>query len=145
MTWNFEELGVVIAILTSIVGFIVTYAQSRERFAKLEVKVDTLWDFLVKRGAVEAYHKDLITINSPVEVRASSYNYVSDSLQAEIQQWYAAQQCKLADDKSILLGIEKQFGARLFQEVCLPHRLTHGECLLIAAAIAKGTPQVDIV
>lgn len=145
MNWTFDDAGVLIAILTSVIGFIVTYAQSRERFAKLEVKVDTMWDFLVKRGAVEAYHKDLITINSPVEVRASSYNYVSVGLQTEIQQWYTAHQGKLANDKEILLCIEKEFGARLFQEVCLPHRLTHGECLLIATAIAKGNPQVEIV
>ena len=40
--------------------------------------------------------------------------------------------------------IERHFGSEIVDKVCIPHGLSYGACLIIAIAVAKGDPTVDV-
>ena len=49
------------------------------------------------------------------------------------------------DDADALLAIERQFGERLYELVCIPCQLSHGACLLLACAVARQVDKLVIV
>jgi len=79
---SFQDIGLLIGILSGLGSLLaVFYTRSRdraeavdrsernaERIARIEVKVDTLWDFQMRRAVAEAVSKGVATINSPLKV-----------------------------------------------------------------------------
>jgi hypothetical protein len=52
-----------VAILMAIVGVVVWLWRTSRYLAVLELKINTLWDFQLRRGAVEALEKGIATMN----------------------------------------------------------------------------------
>lgn len=106
------------------------------KITKMEVKVDTLWGMLLKRGVVEGVQKGLMTVNSPVRLVNNS-GLMLESMADELREFYATK-CKGKNESDAALAIEGQFGSRLALEVCIPNKISLGVCILIALAVAKG-------
>lgn len=106
------------------------------RLAKVELKIDTVWEFLVRRAVSEAVVKGVATINSPVRLAENAREWL-EPLKSALTQFYARQGHGLTDGQ-LMMAIEQQFGDRIFREVCIPHGLWAGACLVLAAEIAKG-------
>ncbi len=105
------------------------------KITRLEVKVDTMWGFLMKRAVVEGLDRGMLTVNSPVRLEphsADMFVHMADDLK---EFGTAHKSLKEAD---LALAIEKQFGDRLVHEICVPNNISFGVCLLIATAIAKN-------
>jgi hypothetical protein len=135
-----------IAILSSVGGWIYTYFHSQHsdeerlaalelRFAEYGVKVDTLWDFLFRRGASEAVQRGLGVMNSPIVINDGAKAWF-DGMRNELQAWYLLHTD--LTDSDLMIAIEQNFGDRILREVCIPNGIYQGACLLIATAVAKG-------
>jgi hypothetical protein len=100
------------------------------KMATLTVKVDTMWQFTMRRAVSEAVSGELMVRNSPLEITAKGYAAIlplADDL---------AKHFKLAaltlEDNDLALEIERAFGERILLEVCIPNNLALGACLLLA-------------
>lgn len=104
------------------------------KLTRLEVKVETMWGFLMKRAVVEGVERGMLAVNSPVRLEphsAEMFEHLSEDLR-EFGKEFRSKEVDLA------LEIEKKFGDRLLHEICIPNKLSFGVCLIIATAIAKG-------
>ncbi len=99
---------------------------SQEEFARLQGRVDTIWDFVVRRAAAEAVYKGIATMNTPLVVAVE-----------DLQAFYASLPRGMPDSE-IMMEIEKKFGPRIVKDVCIPYKLHGGACLLIALDVARN-------
>jgi hypothetical protein len=53
-------------IFTAVGGVVIWLWRTSKYLARLELKINTLWDFQLRRGAVEALEKGIATMNSPI-------------------------------------------------------------------------------
>jgi len=122
-----------LALVVTIVSFIVYVTI---KISKIEVKVETLWDFVMRRTKTEALAKGLGDFNSPFKATEQSKDWFSEELKRDIRDSYNSKWCKLSD-RELFFEIEKEFGERICQEVCIPNKLD-GSCIWVAIDIAKG-------
>jgi hypothetical protein len=67
-----------------------------------------------------------------------------EPLRPELIEFWNTEGAKLTDDAVALLEIERRFGSKLIERICLPYGLTHGACLLIAMAVARQTATLKL-
>ncbi len=146
---TFDEIGIVVAIVTAILAVaenrrhsLSAAAEQRERFAKLEVKVDTLWGFLLRRAEVEATTVRLADKNSPLEVRPESLELFRN-LAPALRNYYTTEGFGLTAPE-LALNIEEKFGREITDTISKPNDLTFGACLIVAVAVASGDNVVDL-
>ena len=104
------------------------------KVSRYAVTVDTMWDFQIRRSAAELVFRGVGTVNSPVTVSAEAKSWLK-GLATELRTFYRRLGRTLTE-RDLLLEIERRYGARILREVCIPHGLFEGACLLIAAAVA---------
>ena len=113
------------------------------RLERLSVKIDTLWDFQLRRGALEAMVSGVATKNSPLTVR-EEFLAVSKELGDPLRDFYRKIGRPAMTNAELAFQIERHFGSEIVDKVCIPHGLSYGACLIIAIAVAKGDPTVDV-
>ena len=113
------------------------------RLERLSVKIDTLWDFQLRRGALEAMVSGVATKNSPLTVR-EEFLAVSKELGDPLRDFYRKIARPAMTNAELAFQIERHFGSEIVDKVCIPHGLSYGACLIIAIAVAKGDPTVDV-
>jgi len=126
----------------TIIAFLFFIVRSSARFAKLELKVDTMWGFQMRRAMSEVVDKGIGTMNSPLIFNDDARKRL-EPLKDDLISFYQ----KLppaTPDGEVLLAIEKDFGDDLLDRVCIPCGLSHGACLLLAMAIAKQTDILEL-
>ena len=144
MDGAFHFVSLAIAAIGGIFSLIATIFWFGKRFAAVEFKVDTLWDFIMRRGLVAALNKGLVTMNSPITVPASSLQIYAGMIE-DLQRWYvnvgkeierksASEQDK---ERNMFAAVEHYFGDRIVKEICIPHRMDVGECVVTALAICR--------
>ena len=110
------------------------------KITAMEVKIETVWGFLMKRALSEALVQGVATHNSPVRVTDEAKRWMSDLL-PPIREFYATLGRRNITDEELAMEIERRFGDRILHEVCIPHGLFMGACLLIAIqAVKDGSP-----
>lgn len=107
-----------------------------QKINRLEPKVDTIWEFAMRRGAVEAIQRGIATMNSPVVISEEAKTWMQ-TLAAPLREAYETE-WKDLPDTDLAMEIERRFGDQIVRQVCLPHGISNGVCLLIACAVAKG-------
>ncbi len=107
------------------------------RMGKLETKVDTLWEFLLKRAMGEALFKKVGEKHSPFKVSDNARSWFSGDLVKDLRQFYIEEGVGKSDMEIFIL-IEEKFGNRIFEEIGIPHGVTLDCCVVAAVEIAKG-------
>jgi hypothetical protein len=105
------------------------------KFSTIEFKVNTLWDFTMRRALSEGLHKGVLHMNSPVSIVEDS-KILFNGLGEDLKKFYKRRGSKLSE-RDLMIAIEEEFGDRLLHEVCIPHGLSAGSCLIAASIIAK--------
>jgi len=135
--------GLVVAIIAL---FGVVYVAG-VKMARLEVKVETIWDFLLRRAMGEAVKQNLGTVNSPLTITEDAKQFFA-AFANDLREFYKSCDPKQTDGQ-LMLEIERRFGERLVTEVVIPNQLDdRGACLLVALSIAKEqagvSPVIDL-
>jgi hypothetical protein len=126
-----------IAAVTSLLGLIWL---SAVKITAMEVKINTVWGFLMKRALSEALVQGVATHNSPVQVTDEAKRWMRDLI-SPIRDFYATLGRRNITDAELALEIERRFGDRILNEVCIPHGLFMGACLLITVqAVKEASP-----
>ena len=132
-------LGLSVASWIALLAFIVKVSM---RFGALELKVDTMWGFQMRRSMTEVVSSGVGTLNSPLVINEEVMSSL-DAIKPKLIDWYENYEGR-ASDASVLLGIEQAFGNELMNRVCLPCKLSYGACLIIALAVAKQTNEINL-
>ncbi len=135
MAFDLHEIGTLVSIALSVLALLSIGYTVSVRMAKLELKVETIWDFLVRRAFSEAVEKGVAKMNSPVSITPEARNMMGEMI--PILQYYYKQEGYKLSDGELMLDIERRFGDDLLRLVCLPNKLDAGACLIMALMVAK--------
>ena len=137
---NWASLNLIWAVIAGIVSalfyLLAAVVKIAIRYGSLSMQVQTMWEFQMRRAMTEAVYTGIGQINSPLQFTPeaiAALEPIKDRLTAF---WKTLP--RGASDAEALLLIENQFGAELLTYLCLPNKLSHGACLLLALTIAKG-------
>jgi hypothetical protein len=126
------HLTISAATALGLIGMLVRFTS---RFSKLEVKVDTIWDFQMRRAIVNAVASGNATINSPV-VFTSEFLKHFRSMASDLRLFYTTVGHSLSE-RDLQLEMERRFGDRFLKEICIPAGVSSGECILAAIQVAR--------
>jgi hypothetical protein len=98
-------------------------------------RVNTMWQSFLTRSVAEGVKRGVLEVHSPVRLVNDS-GRILESMAAELRALYK-ENPRLSEPNLSLL-IQKNFGARLLHDVCLPNDIPYGVCLIMATAVAKG-------
>lgn len=107
------------------------------KLASIEVKVDTMWDFTLRRARSEAVVRGFADINSPITFTAVAEELIAPFAES-LRDLYSSLGGPKIGDTELAVEIEVLFGQRLLNEICIPHNLYMGTCLILAIEAAKG-------
>ena len=119
--------GFITAVISTI-GWIYSYG-------RLSLKVDTMWEFTLRRGKSEAVDKGFATMNSPFIVTEEAKRRM-EPLMTDIRETYR----KLGEyvsDVDLMVELEQHYGDRMLTEVCIPCGFYMGACLAIAVQLLR--------
>jgi hypothetical protein len=151
-------LTIVISVVGNLIvagGLITTIIQIRrsdaadrekevERMTRIEVHVETLWDFHIRRSMVEATSKGIGSLNSPFVLNGDKAHDIGGGLKEDLLAWYETLETKDSmNDRDLFIAVEGAFGERLIREMCIPHNIQEGTCVLIAIALIKGENKLE--
>lgn len=135
-------VGAVIGILTGLMSIASVVYFAGSKFSRLDAKVEgidekvnVIWEYLIRRAMSEAVFKGVATLNSPIVITEEAKTWMEE-LKPELQKLFLNGWQKLPD-RMLLMEIEKKFGERIVRNICIPHGLHSGACLLIALQVAK--------
>jgi len=139
---TYEQVGIIISVIMAGSSFLWCMFYMGMKFSKLQERVDLMWDFLMRRAMSLAITNGYGEVNSPFKINTKSEKLFAN-LKDELQAFYTSTGKNMTDGE-LMLEIEKQWGNKILKEICIPHNMTDGECLVIAAAIAKKNNGVKI-
>jgi hypothetical protein len=113
------------------------------KISTLETKVDTMWAFQMRRAASEAVSLGIGKMESPLTLNDDAIKTL-DPIRGELESFGKTMISNGCGDAQVLLEIEKQFGDKLLSDTCIPMRMSHGACLLLAYAIAMQKSEIDL-
>lgn len=106
------------------------------RVTTLEARVESLWTFLLRRGVAEAVTRGVGSMNSPLTISDEAKAWFAPFAH-ELHEFYRGGGGGSLPDDRLAEEIERRWGERMLREVCLPHGMSQGACLLIAMAVAR--------
>lgn len=107
-----------------------------EKFSALEVKVNTMWDFQIRRGFAESVHAGAATMNSPLTIDPHIKEYLNPIKEQLVSFWEEVG--RRLTLRECMIELEKRFGYDLLHLLCLPRGIHEGACLLVALSVASG-------
>lgn len=125
----------VIEILVSLGSLFGLWSTFNNRFARMEVKVDTMWAFQMRRAEADAIQNGFATRNSPLAI-SPQVARLFDQFADQLRHLYQRQGRHLSDF-DLMLEIERSLGEDLLREVAMPNKMTNGSCIVLAAQLAK--------
>lgn len=137
MTVDFAPLLAFMPLIVACAGLMMWITKVAGRLSKMELKVETTWDFLMRRAVSEAVMTGVAVKNSPVVVNDEAKKWMKPIL-GPIRDFYKSLGRKMTEYE-LMMEIERRFGEQILDEVCIPHGLSQGACLLIAVQAAMET------
>ncbi len=140
---NNIDLGSAASICASFLSMIGVVYLGAVKLTTIEVKVATMWNFLLRRAKGEAVLSGLADFNSPLVVKDSAKSLVPQDLRDKIVLAFADQ--PELSDVEMAVAIELRFGDEILREMCVPHGLYMGACLMICMAVVRDSHKASAV
>lgn len=138
---NVDTISITLSI-GSLLGMLWAVFSASRRLGELELKVDTMWAFQMRRAMSETVSTGLGSMNSPL-IFSDFARHSLDPIEAELKELWR-QTLQFMDDAEALLEIERVYGDRLLTLVCVPCGLSHGACLLLAFSVASDKREIEL-
>lgn len=126
--------NILIIVLSTVITII--WKINKKQFQVLTIKQEIIWDYILSRATLEFLHKDMGTINSPTVV-TSEVKKMFAPITDDLKKHYINVGVDLTDNELFQM-IFKEYGKWIFDNVCIPHKLENGACIIAAMSIAKG-------
>lgn len=108
------------------------------RIGEMKIKVDTMWEHLLRKALADGINKGVLAMNSPVTVtpKATEVFKANPNLTATLQKYYAEKGHKL-NEIELFMDIDTLFGDRIMKEISIDFGMHYGASLRAAMEIAK--------
>lgn len=137
--------GVVVAVVAAlsfiasmwvmVARFNTRMVRIEERLKNLKERLDKQWRFQINRAKSEAVKAGIATVNPHLRISPEAKKWM-DELKLRLRDFYATMGRHL-NEFELMEEIEAHYGQEIADNICIPHGLTQGECLLIAMEVAK--------
>jgi hypothetical protein len=128
----------ILSLIISAISLLGVIYLGQIKLAQMKVKVDALWQFQLRRGEVEAVLRGYATKNSPINIDDERASKAFPSDLAEAIQGYFSRLGRNLTRVEMAAEIERNFGDRIVDEVCIPQGVSEGVCLVLAMHFALG-------
>lgn len=132
---NLTDFGVVVAIVTGLASLVAVAYSSVYKTAQIELKLSIIWSYIMERGMASVIANGLGTLNSPLVISDEVIAWFTP-LEKELKAIYKKH--PNLDDYKLGFEIQRVLGERMLREICIPKKITNGECLWVAVAVAKS-------
>ena len=129
---NSEISAALISATITVLGGLIFYVA---KFAKLEVKVDTMWEFQLRRARIEGEREGVFTVNPHIRL-SPRVREALGPMRNQLRQFYREQGQVLAFPDA-MLALERTLGSELVDRVCRPLQVSEGSCLMAAIEYAR--------
>ncbi len=109
------------------------------KLATLQVKVDTMWEFTLRRGKSEAVRAGFAEMNSPIVATSEGLAKLAP-VAAELHELAASLKPDMSD-ADIAIEVERRLGDKILRHVCIPNGFFLGACLFLAIEFIKRLPE----
>lgn len=135
-----ELIGLIAVVLgvINIIGLIYTVGW---RLGRYELKVDTLWKYVVEAALVDSRQKGVVVSNSPIRVSATVNGHFSTTLREKLREYYNKNKLYSMSDSEAVWHLYLAFDKELIEKICLPYGLNMGQALIAALHICRGEVQ----
>lgn len=104
---------------------------------KQQTMIDATWDFVSDNAKLAAAKKGLGKVNSPLTITDKARKiYDSTGWTKKLHEFYRSLSTVLTT-RELEMEIQTRFRPELIRDICIPFGMEHGECVVIAAEIAK--------
>ena len=128
-------VGIISALLGGLIGAGVMWHNYSYRLGQMDLKIDLIWDAIMKDAIAKAVQKGVATMNSPIIFSPEPKEWFGD-MKEELQKIYRSKAKWTAS--ALHLEIQKYLGDRILKEVAIPHNIEMLSALLIASEVAKS-------
>jgi hypothetical protein len=105
------------------------------KLGRIELQVDTIWEFLMRRAISEAMQKELIVSNSPVIPTVIAIEVFS-VIVPKLKKFYKTKGKGLSN-KELFRATEVEFGDVFVNDICPKLKITAGACVATAMVLMK--------
>ena len=135
MELSLPLIAALVSLVASAVALGKIFFSINYAIASIQVKVDTMWLFTLRRGTGEAVMQGFATINSPIVFTVEAGEIINPMI-CTLQMLY--HDLAPINDDDLAVEIEQAFGEQLLKDICIPNKMSMGACLVLAVAAAKG-------
>lgn len=138
------DTGMWVAIVGLVFAIAAGFTKVIYRIGGLELKINTVWDFLMRRAEVELVNRGWGTKHSPVKLTVTVFESILPLI-SNIITFYA----KLKEDRpniadrDIFIAIEQRFGEQLVEQICIPMNVQLGACVVAVMESCKIAIEQD--
>ncbi len=127
-----------LSILGSIWAVTAAFARLSYRAGQIELKVETLWDFIVRRAKVEAVKMNWGTLSSPIHLNVRGLEVIQPFLD-QFLPFYVdlLKRTPPATEQDMYVEFERKFGDFIMEKICIPYGVTEGACLVAIVSACK--------
>lgn len=136
---NTTILGISVVNFLAFIAVVFHFAR---KVGGIEVKVDTMWAFQMRRTMSDVVQSGLGTVNSPFRFN-DEVQHALAPMKPDLIAFWATLPLDITD-AAALLKIEAEFGERILRLVGMPFALTHDACLLLALTVAKQSNTIEL-
>src|SRR5688572_14821797 len=129
----------VLNIVALVVAWLSMARGATARFARIDLKVETMWDILVRDALSDAQKQGLIRRKSPMTLSSEiARNF--RSLAPRLRDFYLKNRLEKISENELILLIARNFAADLLEQVCAPANVNLRMALLAAIHLIKERP-----
>lgn len=129
------EVWGIVGIVGAIGALFIKLWNVAAKYAQLELKVNTLWDFLMRRSIASGVDNGVVTMNSPIK-STRSMDELLEPFAKDFAELYKNIGCHL-NERDLFIEFEKSFGDRIMREICIPYKIHQGAAIFAAIDVAK--------
>lgn len=143
MTAEFNS-NTILTVIT-MVGTAASYVYlAGVRLARIEVKVDTMWLFQLRRGMSEIHNRALGGFQSPLQLTPEAATFINP-LAPELKVFYDNIHGEKLSLVELAIELEKEFGQRISQDVCIKAGIHDAACLIMALSVLRPVKPSDLI
>lgn len=131
-----------IAFAATAIAALVWLSKLTWLLAQMATKVETLWAFQIRRAMSEVVTSGVGEKNSPLRLYEEARQRL-DCIKDRLIE-FCNGPCAKLDDLNTFMEIERAFGDELLDLICVPCKMSHGACVLVALSVGRQSDVIDI-
>ena len=129
----------VLNLLALLIGWMRLAQTAAARFARLELKTETMWNIVILDALAEATKQGMIRRKSPFSLNGQVARAFGE-LEPRMRSFYHEHRLEKVSDNEVILLLAREYADELLEEVCIPLGINLRMGLLAAVHMVRERP-----